>query len=297
MELQIQNISKQYGKKTAINNMSLVFKPGIYGLLGANGAGKTTFMNMICGLSKPNSGKIFYNAQEIDSLGDNYSELLGYLPQNFGYYPQFSGRDFLLFMAAVKGIENQIAKDRVIELFKLVGLEEVADKKIRTYSGGMKQRLGIAQALINDPKILVLDEPTAGLDPKERIRFRNILTKLSREKILILSTHIVSDIESIADYLIMLKKGELIVKGTVKKLLESINGMVWQGSVSLDEAEKIVDKYCVSQQRQLGDSVQLRIVSPYKPFHGAEIVYPNLEDLYICTYQDERLLLEEVKAL
>lgn len=296
MELVIRNVSKHYGTKKAVNQVSLTLGPGIYGLLGANGAGKTTLMSMICGLLKPTGGSIQYNGKNIDELGNHYANLLGYLPQGFGYYPNFTGRDFLLFMAAVKGINAKFAKVRTEEMLKLVGLESVANKNIRTYSGGMKQRLGIAQALLNDPEIIVLDEPTAGLDPKERIRFRNILTNLSRNKILILSTHIVSDIESIADQIIMLKKGQVIVKGTVDAIIAPINDCVWQGLVLERQLDVLMSQYCVSHQRHMGEEVQLRIISEEKPFQNAEQVQPTLEDVYIYTYRDEMDSVVEVKS-
>ena len=198
MELSIECLSKRFGSKIAVNNISVTLQPGVYGLLGANGAGKTTLMRMVCDVLKPTSGRILYNGKEIEQLGEHYRSYLGYLPQDFGYYPDFTAKEYLNFIAAIKGIDTVTAKKQITELLKIVNLSDVAEKKIRTFSGGMKQRLGIAQAVINDPHILVLDEPTAGLDPKERMRFRNLIAELAKDKIVILSTHIVSDIDYIA---------------------------------------------------------------------------------------------------
>lgn len=216
MELMIEQLERKYGEKTAVANVSLTLHPGVYGLLGANGAGKTTLMRMLCGILKPTSGRITYDHMDVNS--EEYRARLGYLPQDFGYYPEFSGQDFLMYLAALKGLYKKTAQRKVKELLELVSLSEVAKKKIKTYSGGMKQRLGIAQALLNDPEIIVLDEPTAGLDPKERVRFRNLIEDLGKENIVLLSTHIVSDIEHIADYVLMMKDGELIFNGSMEKI-------------------------------------------------------------------------------
>lgn len=217
MELVLDRVSKQYANKIAVDRLNVNLKPGVIGLLGANGAGKTTLMRMICGILKPTGGAISFKDGDItlDASEELYRDVLGYLPQDFGYYPNFTGKDFLMYMAALKGIEKESAKRRCDELLKIVNLEQAANKKIKTYSGGMKQRLGIAQAVLNNPKILILDEPTAGLDPKERVRFRNLIAELGKDSIVILSTHIVSDVEHIADRILMMKDGQIIYDGSL----------------------------------------------------------------------------------
>lgn len=211
MELIIDRISKQYKSRIAVDRISVKMQKGVYGLLGANGAGKTTLMRVICGILKPTSGTVTFDG--VDVSEESYRAILGYLPQDFGYYPEFNAMDFLLYMAALKGIPKVQARRKAKELLELVSLQDVSRKKIKTFSGGMKQRLGIAQALLNDPKLLILDEPTAGLDPKERVRFRNLIESLGKDSIVILSTHIVSDVEHIADEILLMKSGQLIYQG------------------------------------------------------------------------------------
>ncbi|MGM9660699.1 MAG: ABC transporter ATP-binding protein [Faecousia sp.] len=211
MELIIDRLSKQYGSRIAVDRVSARLHPGVYGLLGANGAGKTTLMRMLCGILTPTGGSITFDGMDVTQ--EAYRAVLGYLPQDFGYYPEFTAMDFLLYLAALKGIPKRQARRRATELLALVSLTDVRSKKIKTFSGGMKQRLGIAQALLNDPKLLILDEPTAGLDPKERVRFRDLIASLGRDSIVLLSTHIVSDVEHIADEILMMKDGQLIYQG------------------------------------------------------------------------------------
>ncbi len=211
MELTADRITKQYKNKIAVDRISFTLTAGVTGLLGANGAGKTTLMRLLCGILVPTSGTVTCDGMDVDT--EEYRDTLGYLPQEFGYYPEFSGRDFLLYMSAVKGLQKRDALRKAEELIDLVGLSDVARKKVRTYSGGMKQRLGIAQALLNDPQVLIMDEPTAGLDPQERIRFRNVIAEIGKNRIVLLSTHIVSDLEHIADKLMIMKEGRLIWKG------------------------------------------------------------------------------------
>ena len=212
MELVIDRLTKQFQNKIAVDRVSLRLHSGVFGLLGTNGAGKTTLMRMLCGILQPTSGTITFDGMDVREEG--YRAILGYLPQDFGYYPEFTAMDFLLYMAVLKGLPKRSAKRRANELLELVGLQDMGRKKIKTFSGGMKQRLGIAQALLNDPKLLILDEPTAGLDPKERVRFRNLIQQLGKDSIVLLSTHIVSDIEHIADEVLMMKDGTLIYNGT-----------------------------------------------------------------------------------
>ena len=211
MELIADRITKQYKNKIAVDRMSFTLTKGVTGLLGANGAGKTTLMRLLCGILAPDSGTVSCDGMSVGT--EEYRDILGYLPQDFGFYPEFSGKDFLLYMSAVKGLTNKDAVQKTKELIELVGLGDSAGKKVRTYSGGMRQRLGIAQALLNDPQILIMDEPTAGLDPQERIRFRELISGLGQNKIVLLSTHIVSDLEHIADRLMIMKDGQLRWQG------------------------------------------------------------------------------------
>lgn len=226
MELNIDRVTKQYGPKIAVDRISLTLTPGVTGLLGANGAGKTTLMRMLCGILRPTSGSISLDGLDVSTEG--YRAVLGYLPQDFGYYPSFSALDFLLYLGALKGMERKQAKERSLELLEVVGLGEVARKKIRTFSGGMKQRLGIAQALLSRPKLLILDEPTAGLDPKERVRFRTLIEEQGKESIVLLSTHIVSDVEHIAGRILMVKDGQLIYDGSAADTPQDLEGFYLQ---------------------------------------------------------------------
>ena len=211
MELVVDRLTKQYKNKIAVDRVSLQLTPGIYGLLGANGAGKTTLMRMICGILRPTGGTVTLDRQDVTE--EEYRARLGYLPQDFGYYPEFSGEDFLMYIAALKGLSKPYAKKKTEELLEFTALQDVAKRKIKTYSGGMKQRLGIAQVLLNDPDLLILDEPTSGLDPKERVRFRKLIEQLGKESIILLSTHIVSDVEQIADKVLLMKDGQIVWQG------------------------------------------------------------------------------------
>ncbi len=287
MELTIDHITKQFQNHIAVDCFNYTMSNGVYGLLGANGAGKTTLMRMICTVLNPTSGEILYNGTNISDMGAEYCDILGYLPQDFGYYPDFSAHEFLLYMASLKGIQGRAAKHRVEELLQTVGLSEVSKRKIRSFSGGMRQRLGVAQAVLNDPKILVLDEPTAGLDPKERIRFRNLISDLSQNKIVILSTHIVSDVEYIADQILMMKKGKLILAGGPAELTENAAGISWTLVVPKQDISRYEAEYCICNLHHLGDRVELRIVSKDKPAPDALPAQTSLEDMFLLHFADE----------
>ena len=228
MELKTIGLTKKFASKTAVDDLNITLTNGVYGLLGANGAGKTTLMRLLCNIQNPTSGKILLNGKNIVGLGERYRNLLGYLPQHFGYYPDFSALDFLLYVSALKGLDEKIARKKSKELLEAVDLSKESKHKIKTFSGGMKQRLGIAQAMLNDPHILILDEPTAGLDPKERVRFRNLISAFSKDRIVILSTHIVSDVEFIAEEIIMMKSGQIIHFGNPQEITSEIEGQVWE---------------------------------------------------------------------
>lgn len=249
MELTFDRLTKQYKNKIAVDRLSFSLTKGVTGLLGANGAGKTTLIRMLCGILVPTSGEITYNGISVSD--ERYRNVLGYLPQEFGYYPEFTGKDFLMYFAALKGFTKKAAEVRANELLELVGLSQVQKKKIKTYSGGMKQRLGIAQALINRPEVLILDEPTAGLDPKERVRFRNLIDEIGKKSIVLLSTHIVSDIEHIADHIIMMKNGQIIWQGSHKEIAGDLEDFYME---QFDDAEDTMDSFTVSESSgDLGD--------------------------------------------
>ncbi|MDE7416607.1 MAG: ABC transporter ATP-binding protein [Lachnospiraceae bacterium] len=306
--LELAGLEKTYGskkqEKRAVQNLTAGFAHGVYGLLGENGAGKTTLLRMIVGILKPTQGQITYDGIPIRQLGGAYRNLLGYLPQDFGYYKEFSAVRFLNYIAALKAVEPNTAKERIEQLLETVGLTEERNKKLKTFSGGMLRRIGIAQALLNEPKILILDEPTAGLDPRERVRFRNIISALGKDRIVILSTHIVSDVEYIADQIMIMKHGQLIKTGTQAQILEPVVGCVWNCIVPVKTADELNATYAVSNLRNFngdynknnsgeydamnvgnrGEQVELRIVSREKPHPEAVEVEPVLEDAYLYYY-------------
>ena len=287
MELQLQNLSKQYGTKCAVDNVNVSLTAGVYGLLGANGAGKTTLMRMICGVLKPTSGSICLNGKPIGELGEQYYTHLGYMPQDFGFYPDFTAREFMLYMAAVKGLDKKQAESRTDSLLRMVNLSDVADKKIKSFSGGMKQRLGIAQAELNNPSILILDEPTAGLDPKERVRFRNLISDFAKEKIVILSTHIVSDVSYIADTILIMKNGRFLLQEPMETVTDGIKGKVWELLADERTAEEYNNRFAVVNLHHENNSVRLRIVSDIAPSADAQNVDPSLEDLFLYHFGEE----------
>ena len=286
MQLQLDRLSKHYGSKIAVDRLSITMASGVYGLLGANGAGKTTLMRLICNIQTPTSGDILFDGVSTRKMGEEYRCMLGYLPQNFGSYPEFTAIKFLMYMASLKGMERNFAKMKADELLELVGLEQVRTKKIKTFSGGMKQRVGIAQAMLNDPKILILDEPTAGLDPKERVRFRNLISSFSKDKIVILSTHIVSDVEYIADEILVMKSGCLVHKGAPQVITKEIKGCVWECVAEPENADLLAMKFNVGNLKNVGDHTVLRIISKSQPAEHAVPVEPTLEDLYLFYFNE-----------
>ena len=293
MRLTLERLSKQFKNRIAVENVNAELTEGIYGFLGANGAGKTTLMQMICGIVAPTSGEVKLNGKNVTEMGEQFRDLLGYLPQEFGYTPGFTAEDFLLYIASVKGLDPRYARRRTRELMKLVSLEGDMKRKIRTFSGGMKRRLGIAQALLNDPKILIMDEPTAGLDPKERAYFRNVIAEMAQDKIIIISTHIVSDIEYISDQVIIMKKGRFILQGTTEELTAEAEGMVWSCRVPVREWAAFEISHTVANSRNLGEMVEARVISPERPCADAEEAEPTLEDLYLKCFSDELGMLEQ----
>ena len=288
MELKTIELTKKFGSKTAVNHLNITLSNGVYGLLGANGAGKTTFMRLLCNIQTPTSGKIVLNGKNIVGLGEKYRDLLGYLPQHFGYYPDFTALDFLLYVSALKGLSDKNAKRKSKELLEAVGLSAESKHKIKTFSGGMKQRLGIAQAMLNDPHILILDEPTAGLDPKERVRFRNLISAFAKDRIVILSTHIVSDVEFIAEEIIMMKAGQIVHFGKPQEITSELDGQVWECAVPTVRAEEYAAAFNISNLRNTdrGETI-LRIVADHPPMENAAEVQPGLEDLYLYYFKGD----------
>lgn len=280
-ELELRELGKTYRNKAAVQDANICLGYGVYGLLGENGAGKTTLMRMVCGILKPTQGDILCDGMPIEKMGGEYRRLLGYLPQDFGYYGDFSAVRFLNYMAALKALPEEYARVRIDELLETVGLAQEKKNKLKTFSGGMLRRIGIAQALLNDPEILVLDEPTSGLDPGERVRFRNIISSLGKNRLVILSTHIVSDVEYIADKIIIMKNGRIMHTGDESQILQKAQGCVWKCIVPQKQADDLSGQYIISNLRNQGDQVELRIVSGEKPTESAQPEDVTLEDAYL----------------
>lgn len=281
MELTIDHLGKRYEQQWALRQLSLRCEPGLLGLVGPNGAGKTTLMRMIATLLDPSEGTIHWNGQDIRTHGEMLRQVLGYLPQEFGVYPEFSGRQFLRYLAAMKGLPNPLAQRRVDEVLEIVNLEQVADRKLPTYSGGMKQRIGIAQALLNDPELLIVDEPTAGLDPAERVRFRTLLASLTSNRIIILSTHIISDVEAVANRLMILQEGRVLTDTTPEALLANAAGKVWSVTTDRATALQLQATYQISTMVNQMNGITLRLVSATRPHEAAVVIDPSLEDAYL----------------
>jgi ABC-type multidrug transport system ATPase subunit len=280
--MSIQNVSKQYNNKHwGLRDFTLELGPGVLGLLGPNGAGKSTLMRILATITKATAGSVTWNGKDIARSPDELRMVLGYLPQDFGLYPNLNAIEFLEYMAAIKGLDSKTAKTRIDELLQVVNLVEAAKRPLGGYSGGMRQRVGIAQALLNDPQLLIVDEPTVGLDPEERVRFRNMLSDLSGERIVILSTHIVSDVESTATHIVLIDKGRLLHKAAPEALLEELENKVWEWNVTSDELVPLKQKYIVSGTIRRSDGVQVRVVSESQPEATAQNVSPNLEDAYL----------------
>lgn len=288
MELTLKNITKSFKDKVAVNDFNVTLTNGIYGLLGPNGAGKTSLMRIIADVSNATSGEVYLNGKSKTELGADYRDVLGYLPQDVGFYKSFKAQKFLEYVATLKGIDKDKASVKIDELLKFVNLEKDRKRKIGKFSGGMKQRLGIAQALLNDPKILILDEPTAGLDPNERIRFKNLISEISRDKIVILSTHIVSDVEFIANEILIMRNGELVEKATPVEILNSIRGKVYSLKIKEDLLHKVQSKFKISNIIRDDEYIIVRVVGDEYPLiDGIEVIEesPNLEDLFLYYFE------------
>ena len=298
MEITLEHISKHFTDKKsvtdqkivkkAVDDVNLRFTPGVWGLLGANGSGKTTLMRMICGIMKPTEGRILYDGMDISQLGDSYREIIGYLPQEFGFYPEFTVQQYLEYIAALKGLPDKQTKMKIDELLVRLSLADVRKKRIVKLSGGMKRRVGIAQALLNDPEFLVLDEPTSGLDPGERVRFRNLLSEFAHDRIVLISTHIVSDVEYIATQNAIMKSGQILLTGTTPELIKQMHGKVYEAVISPQELSMWEQKvHIVNLRNEEGGSICIRYLGNPDDIPNAKPQNPHLEDLYLHLFPQE----------
>lgn len=288
MELQIDHVSKQFRDKKAVDDVTLHITPGVWGLLGANGAGKTTLMRMIAGIMKPSGGQIRYDGLPIDVLNEKYRDIFGYLPQEFGFYPEFTIKDYLEYVAALKGMTRQDTKKKMAELLERLTLYDVRNKKIAKLSGGMKRRVGIAQALLNDPHVLILDEPTSGLDPGERVRFRNLLSEFAHDRIVLISTHIVSDVEYIATKNAVMKNGQIIATGRTEELVRLVEGKVWGCVIPAEELPVYEQRLRIVNLRNEADGdISIRYLADQAKIMGSRLMKPRLEDLYLWLFPQE----------
>ena len=287
MELELRNVSKEFDGVSAVSGVSATMRKGVYGLLGVNGAGKTTLMRMLCTLIRPTAGEILWEGSDILEMGADYRDILGYLPQDFGYYPDLSVTDYMMYIASIKGIRPGAARKRTGQLLRQVGMEKYEKRKMKTLSGGMARRVGIAQAMLNNPKVLVLDEPTAGLDPNERIRFRNLISELAEDRLVLLSTHIVSDVEFIANRIMLMKSGKVFYQGTTEKLLSSMDESVWHCTVPKREVNDLVRRYLVGNVKSAPGGAALRILAKEPPAEQAVREEATLEDAFLLYFGEK----------
>ncbi|MEY8326335.1 ABC transporter ATP-binding protein [Lachnospiraceae bacterium 54-11] len=287
MELLIDHVSRQFKDKIAVNDISLELTPGVWGLLGANGAGKTTLMRMIAGIMQPTSGRVVYDGVPIQTLGEQYRDIFGYLPQEFGFYQEFTVKDYLAYVAALKGLPKRQGWRKIHELLERVSLPDACNRKISTLSGGMRRRVGIAQALLNDPEVLILDEPTGGLDPGERVRFRNLLSEFAHDRIVLISTHIVPDVEYIATCHAIIKGGKLLATGTTEELVKLVEDRVWSCTIPADAVPEYESRLQIISLRNENDgSVSIRYLAE-KPCNAHSVaVASRLEDLYLWLFPE-----------
>lgn len=287
MELKIKGLTKDFKDFRAVDHVSCSMGQGVYGLLGVNGAGKTTLMRMICTLLKPTEGSVTWNGKDIFKMDASYRKVLGYLPQDFGFYPDFTVQDYMMYISSIKGLRPMTAKKRTETLLDQVGLRKMKKRKMRNLSGGMQRRVGIAQAMLNDPQILILDEPTAGLDPNERIRFRNLISELAEDRLVLLSTHIVSDVEFIANDILLMKDGKFFMNGTAEEIVSSMDQAVWSCTVPRKEADRYLSKYLVSNVKTVPGGAELRILAKGSPAEGAVMEEATLEDAFLLYFGEK----------